>query len=247
MVTISKQKEAIIEQLQKDLLLWQGYKPANTPIDPLGLGALEEAFPNRVFPLGSIQECICLSGEQLAATNGFIAGLLSSLMANKGVCVWIHTSHRIFPPALQAFGVHPERIVFIELPNPRNGLWVMEEALKCTGVAAVIVELPEITFAQSRRLQWVVEKSKVTGFVLRHQPKRMGTTAAAVRWHIQPLPSALEKGMPGVGFPRWRVTLLKVRNGQTGTWDIAWRNGRFMTIPQEPKIEELQIKRRKVG
>ena len=37
-------------------------------------------------------------------------------------------------------------------------LWVIEEALKCEGLAAVIGEIKELSFTQSRRLQLAVEK-----------------------------------------------------------------------------------------
>ncbi|WP_261387496.1 ImuA family protein [Chitinophaga pinensis] len=109
----------------------------------------------------------------------------------------------------------------------------MEEALKCDGLAAVIAELPEIGFTQSRRLQLAVEQSKVTGFILRTSSRSVGTTASAARWQITPLPSAMENDMPGVGYPRWQIELLKVRNGRNGVWKMEWSEGRY-TILQEP-------------
>ena len=36
--------------------------------------------------------------------------------------------------------------------------------------------------------------------------------------------------MPGVGFPRWNVELLKVRNGKPGSWQIEWAESRFQDI-----------------
>jgi protein ImuA len=37
--------------------------------------------------------------------------------------------------------------------------------------------------------------------------------------------------MPGVGFPRWNVQLLKVRNGKPGAWQLEWEGGQFHHIP----------------
>ncbi|WP_419698984.1 hypothetical protein [Mucilaginibacter sp. NFX135] len=44
-------KKEIISQLQKDILLWEGFKPGLAgKKDLIGLGPVEAAFPNGVFP-----------------------------------------------------------------------------------------------------------------------------------------------------------------------------------------------------
>jgi protein ImuA len=45
--------------------------------------------------------------------------------------------------------------------------------------------------------------------------------------------------MPGVGFPRWNVELLKVRNGQPGNWQVEWMDGRFNPVIDTIEHEEL--------
>ncbi|MGZ3834096.1 MAG: ImuA family protein, partial [Mucilaginibacter sp.] len=111
--------------------------------------------------------------------------------------------------------------------------------------AAVVTELREISFAQSRRLQLAVESSKVTGFILRNDPRKVGTTTCVARWQITPLPSVLDDELPGVGFPRWQIDLLKVRNGSPGSWTLEWQNGRCIPIEEKAVINELQ--QRKAG
>ncbi|HMC85094.1 MAG TPA: hypothetical protein VKI61_06190, partial [Chitinophagaceae bacterium] len=70
-------KKDIIQQLQKDLLLLQGFKSLpGTAINP-GLGIINNAFPNKTFPTGAIHEFISDATEQSAATSGFVAGLLA--------------------------------------------------------------------------------------------------------------------------------------------------------------------------
>ncbi|WP_379090633.1 ImuA family protein [Pedobacter sp. UC225_65] len=104
----------------------------------------------------------------------------------------------------------------------------MEEALKCEGLACVIAELPDIDFAQSRRLQLATEKSHVTGFILRKEPKqKLSATACSARWQIRPRPTELSGGIPGVGNPRWEVNLLKVKNGEGGRFYLEWAEDRF--------------------
>jgi protein ImuA len=58
----------------------------------------------------------------------------------------------------------------------------------------------------------------------------LSTTACVTRWQITSLRSQLPDGMPGVGFPRWKVDLLKVRNGKPGSWDIEFIAGRFRQV-----------------
>jgi protein ImuA len=131
-------------------------------------------------------------------------------------------------------------VIFVHLLRDKDVLWVMEEALKCTGLAAVIGEVREVDFKQSRRLQLAVEQSRVTGFILRNASAKISSTACAARWQIRPLPSEQVAGLPGLGYPRWEIELLKVRNGQPGSWIMEWAEGRFVPI-QTPQAEKQQL------
>jgi len=236
-------KKGIISKLQKDILQWQGFTPPPAgQVKGMGLGPLEGAFPNGVFPTGCVHEMLCPSPEHTAATVGLIGGLLSTLMKQGGACIWISTARKLFPPALKAFSVTPDRIIFIDVQRDRDVLWAMEEALKCEGLAAVIAEVREISFAQSRRLQLAVEDSKVTGFLLRTDMKKLSSTICVARWQVSPLPSEPEPGLPGVSFPRWQVDLLRVRNGTSGTWQLEWAEGRFVPVAErEDEQRYIQI------
>ncbi len=232
-------KSDIISRLQKDILQWEGYRPAPSGMQNLmGLGPVETAFPNGVFPLGTVHELVCGTTGQATACGGFISGLLSVLMQKGGVCLWIGLSGNLFPLALKTFGVEADKVIFIHLLKDKDVLWVMEEALKCPGLAAVIGEVRELDFKQSRRLQLAVEQSHVTGFILRNWSNKMGSTACAARWQIKPLPSGTVDGLPGLGFPRWQVELLKVRNGKPGSWIVEWSEGKFR--PESEMMFKLQ-------
>jgi protein ImuA len=237
----SSQKD-IVSALQQQILQWEGYKPpASSVANLLGLGALEATFPHGVFPVNTVHEMVCSNTEQAAAGGGFITGILSVLMQQGGVCVWIGRARHLFAPALTMFGVEPHKIIFISLIKDKDALWVMEEALKCTGLRAVVCELRDMDFKQSRRLQLAVEQSRVTGFVLRNETAKSGATACAARWQVKPVPSTELNGLPGLGFLRWQVDLLKVRNGQTGSWVLEWKNGSFVPVEKTFIPEERQV------
>src|SRR5688500_17649204 len=238
-------KPDIIAQLQRDILRLQGFKPvSNSTIADLGLGSMNNAFPDKVFPLGAIHEFICGGAEDAAATGGFMAGLLSSLMRG-GASIWISSSRTLFPPALKSFGISPANIIFVDLQKEKDVLWAMEEALKCGALSAVVGEMQELSFTASRRLQLVVEQSQVTGFIIRRNYNNPNTTACVTRWKITPLPSESEDNLPGIGYPRWNVELLKVRNGKPGSWQIEWADGKFRSVYKFASL--LQEPQKKTG
>lgn len=242
---MSLSKANIIAHLQKEILPLQGYKsPADDSKYDGGLGPIKHAFPNASFPLGAVHEFFCSGSEEASATSGFIAGILSSLMQSTGASLWISSSRSIFPPALQSFGIKPHQIIFADVLKEKERLWAMEEALKCDGLLAVIGEMQEISFTGSRRLQLAVEQSRVTGFIIRRNPKNLAT-ACVTRWRITHLPGETEDGLPGLGFPRWNVELLKVRNGKPGTWQLEWSAGSFRHVYKLASIDKVQ--QRKAG
>jgi protein ImuA len=236
-------KANIIAQLKKDILPLQGFKNTLNPaLDGIPV-AIKNAFPNSAFPLGAVHELIADGAEDATATLGFIAGILASIMRSGGAFIWISHSQSIFPPALRSFGVRPDRIIFIDLKKEQEILWVMEEALKCKGLSAVIGEVRDLSFTASRRLQLAIEQSQVTGFIVRRNPRSLNTTACLARWKVTSLPGQLPEDMPGVGFPRWNVELLKVRNGKPGSWQIEFAAGRFRHIPKIAAIHQQQQKK----
>jgi protein ImuA len=223
-------KADIITQLKKDILALQGFKPLLHQDQQIYLGTINHSFPNSVFPLGVNHEFICNDHEGLTASSGFIAGILSSLLKKNGAALWISSSHTIFPPALVSLGINPAQFIFIRLRNQKQILWTIEEALKCDGLTAVVGEISTLDLIQSRRLQLATEQSGVTGFLLCTHQGLLNTTACTCRWQIHSLQSETEDGLPGVGFPRLNVELLKVRNGKSGSWQLEWANGKFNEV-----------------
>jgi protein ImuA len=229
---IPQKRADIIAGLQTDILRLQGFKPANSAAVDLGLGPIKDAFPNASFPLGCVHEFLSEKKEDGAATSGFISGLLSALMGSSGTTLWIASARTLFPPALRSFGIQPDRFIFIDLQKEKDVLWVMDEALKCGALTAVVGELSEISFTESRRLQLAVEQSKVTGFIVRRNIRKLNTTACVSRWKISSMPSESIDNLPGIGFPQWKVELLRIRNGRPNAWNIIWMNNKFHPAAQ---------------
>jgi protein ImuA len=242
---LALKKADIIAELQTDILRLQGLKYSGNAQVDLGLGVLTDAFPNHTFPLAAVHEFLSARPEDATATSGFIAALVGTLMGSNGTSLWISSSRTLFPPALKSFGIQPDRCIFIDLKKEQHVLWAMEEALKCGALSAVIGDMKEISFTASRRLQLAVEQSQVTGFIMRRDSRAVSTTACVSRWKITSLPSEPVDGLPGVGFPQWRVELVRIRNGRSGSWDLSWVDGRFRHV--EKFATEFREEKMKAG
>lgn len=236
-------KSELIARLRSEILSLQGFRaPSLDQHSDFGLGPVEAAFPNGVFPTGAVHEFISSAAAQSAATSGFMAALAGRLMKEDGICLWIGTKRSVFPLALNFFGTAPERVIFIDVKKERDLLWMIEEGLKCEALAAVIGEIKEINLTDSRRLQLAVEHSRVTGLLHRVCPRLTNPVAAVCRWQISPIPSELGSDLPGVGFARWNVQILKVRNGEPGNWQLEWNDGHFTPIARPViKVKKQQV------
>ena len=239
------QKNQLITQLERAILPLQGIKSLPTDNDiSLGMPSIEEAFPNATFPIGCTHEFLCSSKQNMAATSGFIAGIIGKLMKLGGMCLYISASRTLFPPSLKRYGIEPHQIIFIDLKKETDVLYATEEALKCGRITAVVSEIDNIGFKESRRFQLAAEGRRTTGFLLRKQSYDTNTIASVSRWHITPAASGFADDLPGVGFPRWNVELQKIRNGKPGKWQIEWsasgfteiRKGLRVLAPEERKM-----------
>ncbi len=219
-------KSAVLDRLRAQILPLQGFKPSDHIITDNGLGIINLSFPNKTFTSGAVHEFMAAEPENAAASIGFLAPLLANLSGTSGITAWISRRPKLFIPALAGFSVQPDRFLCIHAPSEREAIWAMEESLKSPALSSVVAEISNLTFKASRRLQLAVEQSKVTGFLLLATSKP-NTSASVSRWRISPMPSDTSDGFPGVGFPRWRVELLRVRNGRPGSWVVTWKQGKL--------------------
>ncbi len=237
-------KADILASLRKEIADLQGHPsrlqglPAAT-----GLGPLAAAFADGVFPSGTVHEFLVTRPEEAAATYGFMTALLAPLLQAGGVLFWVSSSRQLFPPALQYFGIAPDRVMFADLRRGQDLVWAMEEIIQCGAATAVVAEMSQLSFLASRRLQLRTEQSGTTGFIICHRPRPLYTTACTTRWKICPLPGQPLDNLPGLGAPCWQVDLLKVRNGRPGSWEIKWMDGRFVAARRPaPAITVLRQK-----
>jgi protein ImuA len=144
--------------------------------------------------------------------------------------LWVCPQDDLYGPGLVRFGLTPERLILVRAHKPAEILWVIEEALRCRGLAAVLGEVSGLSLAASRRLQLAARKSGVTALLLHHRAEAPVTTAVT-RWR------AVTAGSDAQLTPRWHVELVRCRGllhgeeGYVGRWLVAWEKDRLAVVP----------------
>lgn len=236
------EKRELAKTLQAKINRMQGLGKLSEGLPEDNLLPFSNAFPGHIFPKGAVHEFISYEPAESASTSGFISAIAGKFMKEGSLCLWIGNERSIFPCGLQHFGIEPDRIVFINAPKPKEALWIIEEALKCEALTAVVGQIKELSFTDSRRLQLAVERSGVSCFIHRHQPRVENAVACTTKWKITPLASTIEGDLPGLGYASWDVQLLKVRNGKPDSWKVSWKNKTFASWSQ--KLSDLSTTER---
>jgi len=180
--------------------------------------AIDQALPGGGLARGGVHEVVA---AEPGAAAGFCALLLARAAAGgRGAVLWIAREPDAWPPGLARFGLSPADLVLVQAPRPQDGLWAMEESLRCPGVAAALLDLSELDMTAARRLQLAAEAGGALGLLLRPE-SAAGATAALSRWRVEALASS--GGGHALGDPRWRLELQRCRGGRPGAWEVAWR------------------------
>jgi protein ImuA len=196
--------------------------------------------------------------EVLAAEPGAAAGFCALLLARaarppeypasapaRGSLLWIAAEPDAWPPGLAAFGLSPADLVLVQARRPVDGLWAMEEALRCPAVAGALLVMADLDMTAARRLQLAAEAGGAIGVLLRPDlAEPAGATAARTRWRVAALPGA-GGGPHDLGDPRWRLEMLRCRGGRPGAWDVVWRGAAERLDVDQPDEEALAPPRRR--
>lgn len=189
---------------------------------PFGPALIDARLPQGGLALGVLHE-VAAGGSELthaAAAGLFTAGVLARMT---GPVLWCLRGRRgVFAPGLAGAGLAHDRVIYAEVENgDASVLAILEEGLAHPVLAGVVGEVKRLSMTAARRLQLAAEKSGVTVFVLRpFSAEAAGEpTAAVTRWRLTALPSS-PLPTAGVGRPRWRLELVRVRKGQPAQWTV---------------------------
>jgi protein ImuA len=193
------------------------------PVLPFGDDRIDGVLPGGGLPLARWHEAggEGLDVETAVTAAAFVAALITPL-ARKGAVVWVMRRDDLHAPGLFGLGFPTRSLVQVKVRDETQGLAVLEDALGCAGVVAAVGEIDTVDLTAGRRFQLACERHGALGFAIRRRPfggpVRPSASGSATRWTVTPAPSEPEPGDPGLGAPRWRVSLDRCRGGRSGAW-----------------------------
>ena len=199
-----------------------------------GVEKLDKCLGGKGLRLGRVHEIINTRNTDAkdASSLGFVIALLVRILNvtnhDKRV-LWCSGKKKVLNSQLSAAGLYwlgfdPNQLIQANVLSEMDQYWVMEECLKCSELAAVVIELahdkPQFNNHESivwRRLQLAAESSGVTGFILRSCANITKTTNSIPesRWGVKSLPSNDWR-------PMWELELLRSRNGRYALVNVVW-------------------------
>ncbi|WP_300531065.1 hypothetical protein [Maricaulis sp.] len=180
----------------------------------------------------------------LAVQSGFMAQALRRA-GTAPPLLWVRARNsgqdfgQPYPLGLQQWGLAPERTIFAETDSLTDALWAMEDALRAGAwVMGEAGTSSRYDLTATKRLHMAAQARGGLALVLRHHDM-IGASAALTRWRLSARPSPAQDwrgatGLPGLGSPRFRAHLERVRGGPPKQFDIEWKHAAFHVLEPAP-------------
>ena len=187
---------AAIDDLRRLLpLLEDG--PAVRANLPFGIPAIDNHLPQGGLPLGALHEVRAMDFLALPAAFGFSLAMLGRAHHRKPLILIAGRSlaehGQFYYHGLQAFGLDPERLIWVAPRDSIQSLWAMETALRSGVPAAVIAVIAdELRLHDSQRLQLAAKTAGIP-LVLLSTRKAARSNVAVTRWAIDAAPARRDR------------------------------------------------------
>lgn len=213
-----------------------------SPADRLGLGGGTRAASDPwVLRQDAVHEVLPSAPRHAVAAQGFALGLALGASTKTGkTVVWILQSAgraelgEPYGPGLSAWGLAPDDLLMVRVPEAASLLAAGEEALR-SGVAGAVIlsgwgEAKAYSLTASRRLMMAAQAGSSLGLLVRTNASP-APSAAETRWSVAARPSTpLPANAPG--RPAFRARLLRSRSGAPpGEWTLEWDRETRAFIP----------------
>jgi protein ImuA len=194
-----------------------------------GHGAFDAAIGGGLMA-GRTHEFFAADALDGASAAAF-AALLALRSSGDAPLLWLRTvdagrrTGHIYAPGIAELGGNPDRLLLVETADPKMLLACANDAIRCAGSAAVIVEswgkFPLLDLTAGRRLTLGARDAGTTLLMLRLNAVPT-PSVAETRWNIVAAPSReLDANAPGA--PAFGLELLRWRGGPAGTqWQLDW-------------------------
>lgn len=174
------------------------------------------------------------AADALDATSAAAFAALAALRTpGKAPLLWLRTvdagrrTGHIYAPGIAELGGDADRLLLVETADPKMLLACANDAVRCAGSAAIIVEswgkFPMLDLTAGRRLALGARDAGTTLLMLRLSAAP-APSVAETRWSVAAAPSReLEADAPGA--PAFDLELLRWRAGPAGArWRLDWNH-----------------------
>ena len=210
----------------------------NDRIIPTGIPPLDALLTDGGLRSGSLVEWLVPGEGSGADTLAFVA--MRSILQTDGKAIVVDVDGTLFPPALDAIGIDPNRLVIVRTNDPTDGYWAMEQCLACRQVALVIGWPRELTNIGYRKLKVAAETGGGIGFLMRSTRFQSQPSWADVRLRVDPLPTPAgeedRRIHVKVSYQRGTATLGKVTLRVSDTGEVS-----ACPVPR-PKLRTVAVK-----
>ena len=205
------------------------------PAISFGIPGIDRHLPAGGLTRGALHELVGHSHNHMGAVTDFCIAILVRLLktlphSRDRLILWCLQDQAmdaggLYPAGFAPLGLDPARVLAVRAKHDTDVLWVMEEALRCPALAAVVGEVKTADLTASRRLQLAAEASGITSLLLRPASDVLGPSAATTRWRLAASPSNPRGWAGGLNEPGavcWQATLFRCRGGAPGNWLMEW-------------------------
>jgi len=180
--------------------VWRGGRFATAvKAVPSGFSELDELLGGG-WPQGALTE-IMTSRQGIGALRLLMPALARLSQDDRWIC-WVAPPHIPYAPALLNAGIDLSRILLVHPGAQQDGLWAVEQSLRCGNCAAVLAWPTLDDKVMLRRLQLAAEAGDALGVLFRPRHFVQRPSAAALRIQLAP---GIDGGLS--------VSILKRRGG----------------------------------
>lgn len=207
-------RQAIEQLAQKLSRLEKNGRRFQGPVErhSTGLVPLDNLLPEGGICPGTLMEWLSDGPGSGAGTLAF--RIAAHLTGDNRTCIAIDPERSLYPPAIYARERFTGQLVVVHPANERDTLWVMEQSLRCCGVAAIVCRTGSLPGRTYRRLQLAVETGGGFGLLLRPGKFRSEPSWADVRLQVTPIPRGAISGANPVSgtdaFPEGRLLRMEL-------------------------------------
>lgn len=152
---------------------------ADRPVVASGHAALDAALPGGGWPCGALTDC--LQAQDGLLEWRLLGPALAPLLAKGGTLLLVGPPLQPHLPGLRKLGIHEQQVVWVDVSQPAQRLWVAEQAIKARAKGAVLAWLPQARPAQIRRLQVCAQGGTGPVFLFRPASEQATPSAAPLR------------------------------------------------------------------